>query len=51
MKIESITFFSYLENVKYIFDTNLDMTVKLNDRYIHSLIVSSQKKLLILMNN
>ena len=51
MKVESITFLSDLEDVKDIFDDNVDVAVKLDDGHEYIVVVATQKNLLTLMNN
>lgn len=51
MKVESITFLSDLEDVRDIFDDNLDVAVKLDDGHEYIVVVATQKNLLTLMNN
>jgi len=51
MTVESITFLSDLEDIKDIFDDNMDVAVKLDDGHEYVVVVATQKNLLTLMNN
>lgn len=51
MKVESITFLSDLKYVKDIFNDNVDVAVKLDDRHEYIIVVVIKKNLLTLMNN
>ena len=51
MEVESITFLSDLEDVKDIFDDNVDVAVKLDDGHEYVVVVATQQNLLTLMNN
>jgi hypothetical protein len=50
MKVESITFFTSLEDID-IFDSNIDVCVTLEDGYDYVVVVATHKNLLTLMNN
>jgi hypothetical protein len=51
MKIETITFFTDLEDIEDIFDYNMDMAVQLEDGHKYIVVVATQKNLLTLMDN
>ena len=46
MRVESITFLSPLEDVKDIFDYNMDIAVKLEDGHEYVVVGATQKNLL-----
>ena len=51
MKVKKITFFTDLNDIKDIFDSNMDVAVELDDRYQYIVVVATQKNLLTLINN
>ena len=51
MKVESISFLSTLEDIDDIFDSNMDVAVKLDDGRTYVVVVGTPKNLLRLMEN
>jgi hypothetical protein len=51
MKVESISFLSPLEDIDDIFDSNMDVAVKLDDGRTYVVVVGTPKNLLRLMEN
>jgi len=51
MKVESITFLSDLKDVRDIFNSDVDVAVKLDDKHEYIVVVETQKNLLTLIDN
>ncbi len=51
MKVKSITFLSDLDDIKDIFDYNLDLAVELDNGHDYIVVVATPKNLLTLMDN
>jgi len=51
MKVQSIDFLSNLEDIKDVFDDNIDIAIKLENGHEYVIVVATQQNLLTLMNN